>query len=226
MRRAALLALPLALLAPLHAHAAIILFDNSAREFVWGGETSQGNFGTPYLDIFQPPSQHGTVKTAVTFNTFTYIPNNNNDYGYTELSGGSSSARVSRMGDRIFGHYFADGLAGFAVTVITPYQPGGVIGVNPNVFVESPVMDLALRESRDGPLVPRPLFPADAYVGVRIDRGSVVTYGWIHLIDRQPVAWAYESDNGVPITVPDVPAPAPGALLLTGAVLSVIRRRR
>ena len=69
----------------------------------------------------------------------------------------------------------------------------------------------------------------DAYLGVRFDVGVGEQYGWIGVVrtgqELDAFAWGYETEPGVPIAA-GAPEPGSLALLASGALGTVARRRR
>ena len=201
--------------------AAVIVHDNSAREFVWTiglRFTDHSELPGNFLDITQPPSQSGE-RLPGTFSYWIRPSYTSSDPGILFFQGepGAQTARTSDWVELLWNNM----MIGVKPTREYFYgehvmQPDNWLSVSTYYYLLPHSFSLAGGT---------PAISVAAYLGVRTQVAGRWHYGWILFTEYlTPAMWAYETTPDTPIEIP-IPAPGSACILLAGSLL-ITRRRR
>ncbi len=200
----------------------MVVFDNASGEFVWNRAWDGAPPPEPnYLDPMLPPSQSGAA-TGRAIRLWYYGPDSSTEIVALPF-GVEADIRIATDEPYIFEP--DPFLQPKEIEPAHVFDPGQLVGAGGETWSDRAHF---LWQTVSGF---NPLLGEDAYIGVRVMIDSQPHYGWIHLIWDEvqdntpgyaPVAWAYETEAGVPILVPE-----PGSVGLVVLVCAgLIARRR
>jgi hypothetical protein len=221
--RVALLAVALAA-AP--SSADIQYVDNSEGQFVW---TESFHILADFhpgasLDLTLDASQSG-APTARSFSAYSETYLTSNELVTVNVQADpAANVRVAR-GETIFLNFGP--WSGNVYPAVT-FTEGTPIGPDIGAGTWELEADIDYRSGQNS----ASLIGGRAFIGVSLELPDGVHYGWIDLQDNGynanpslvPLAWAWETEPGVPIPAGVIPAPASAMVL--GAALIPLRRRR